>query len=71
LQLNEVQQKRLVHGQTVLLTESELAELGVETADAIKLYGPDQQFIGVASLEAGELSVRRLLNTSAWQTPAL
>jgi tRNA pseudouridine55 synthase len=71
LQLNEVQQKRLVHGQTVLLTESELADLGVETADAIKLYGPDQQFIGVASLEAGELSVRRLLNTSAWQTPAL
>jgi tRNA pseudouridine55 synthase len=67
LQLNEAQQKRLVHGQTVLLTESELADLGTEAADAIKLYSPAQQFIGVASLEAGVLSVRRLLNTSAWQ----
>ncbi|MBU1618032.1 MAG: tRNA pseudouridine(55) synthase TruB [Gammaproteobacteria bacterium] len=71
LKLTEAQQKRLVHGQTVLLTESELADLGTEAADAIKLYGPEQQFIGVASLEAGVLSVRRLLNTSMWQTPAL
>lgn len=71
LQLNEVQQKRLVHGQTVVLTDTELADLGTEAADAIKLYGSDQQFIGVASLEAGVLSVRRLLNTSAWQTSAL
>ena len=71
LQLNEPQQKRLVHGQTVLLTDAELADLGTEAADAIKLYGPEQQFIGVASLEAGVLSVRRLLNTSMWQTPAL
>lgn len=71
LKLREEQQKRLVHGQTVLLSESELADLGTESADAIKLYGPEQQFIGVASLEAGVLSVRRLLNTSVWQTPAL
>ncbi len=71
LQLNEAQQKRLVHGQTVLLTESELADLGTEAADAIKLYGPAQQFIGVASLDSGVLSVRRLLNTSVWQAPAL
>jgi tRNA pseudouridine55 synthase len=71
LKLREEQQKRLVHGQTVLLSESELADLGMESADAIKLYGPEQQFIGVASLEAGVLSVRRLLNTSVWQTPAL
>ena len=71
LKLTEAQQKRLVHGQTVLLTESELADLGTEAADAIKLYGPEQQFIGVASLEAGVLSVRRLLNTSMWQTPTL
>jgi tRNA pseudouridine55 synthase len=71
LKLTEEQQKRLVHGQTVLLSESELADLGMESADAIKLYGPAQQFIGVASLETGVLSVRRLLNTSAWQTPAL
>jgi len=71
LQLNEAQQKRLVHGQTVLLNESELADLGTEAAEAIKLYGPEQQFIGVASLDAGVLSVRRLLNTSMWQTPAL
>jgi tRNA pseudouridine55 synthase len=69
LQLTEAQQKRLVHGQTVLLSESELADLGTESADAIKLYGPEQQFIGVASLETGVLSVRRLLNTSVWQTP--
>jgi tRNA pseudouridine55 synthase len=71
LQLNEAQQKRLVHGQTVLLTESELADLGTVAADAIKLYGPAQQFIGVASLDSGVLSVRRLLNTSVWQAPAL
>ncbi|MDF3126850.1 tRNA pseudouridine(55) synthase TruB [Rheinheimera sp. 1928-s] len=71
LKLTEAQQKRLVHGQTVLLTESELADLGTESAGAIKLYGPAQQFIGVASLETGVLSVRRLLNTSAWQTPAI
>lgn len=71
LQLNEAQQKRLVHGQTVLLTESELADLGAEAADAIKLYSPSQQFIGVASLDSGVLSVRRLLNTSVWQAPAL
>lgn len=71
LKLTEAQQKRLVHGQTVLLTESELADLGAESADAIKLYGPEQQFIGVASLATGVLSVRRLLNTSVWQTPAL
>ena len=71
LKLREEQQKRLVHGQTVLLSESELADLGMESAGAIKLYGPAQQFIGVASLEAGVLSVRRLLNTSVWQTPAL
>jgi tRNA pseudouridine55 synthase len=69
LKLTEEQQKRLVHGQTVLLTESELADLGMESAGAIKLYGPAQQFIGVASLETGVLSVRRLLNTSVWQTP--
>ena len=71
LKLKEEQQKRLVHGQTVLLSESELVDLGTESAGAIKLYGPEQQFIGVASLETGVLSVRRLLNTSAWQTPAL
>ena len=71
LKLTEEQQKRLVHGQTVLLSESELADLGMESAAAIKLYGPAQQFIGVASLETGVLSVRRLLNTSVWQTPTL
>ncbi len=71
LKLTEEQQKRLVHGQTVLLSESELADLGMESAGAIKLYGPAQQFIGVASLETGVLSVRRLLNTSVWQAPAL
>ncbi|WP_233079019.1 tRNA pseudouridine(55) synthase TruB [Rheinheimera soli] len=71
LKLTEAQQKRLVHGQTVLLTESELADLGKESADAIKLYGPEQRFIGVASLDVGILSVRRLLNTSVWQTPVL
>ena len=70
LTLTEEQQKRLVYGQTVLLSESELADLGMESAGAIKLYGPAQQFIGVASLETGVLSVRRLLNTSVWQTPA-
>jgi tRNA pseudouridine55 synthase len=71
LQLNEAQQKRLVHGQTVVLSDAELADLGIEAADAVKLYGPAGQFIGVASLAAGILSVRRLLNTSAWQTPAV
>ncbi len=71
LQLNEAQQKRLVHGQTVVLSDAELADLGIEAADAVKLYGPAGQFIGVASLAAGVLSVRRLLNTSVWQTPAV
>ncbi len=71
LQLNEAQQKRLVHGQTVVLCDAELADLGIEAADAVKLYGSAGQFIGVASLAAGVLSVRRLLNTSVWQTPAV
>lgn len=71
LQLNEAQQKRLVHGQTVVLSDAELADLGIEAADAVKLYGPAGQFIGVASLAAGVLSVRRLLNTRVWQTPAV
>ncbi len=54
-----MQQKRLVHGQTVVLSDAELADLGTEAADAIKLYGPEQQFIGVASLEA-----RRVVGTT-------
>ncbi len=68
LHLNEVQQKRLVHGQTVQLSDAELADFGSASAGAIKLYGSAGQFIGVASLDTGVLSVRRLLNTSVWQT---
>lgn len=68
LHLNEVQQKRLVHGQTVQLSDVELADFGSASAGAIKLYGSAGQFIGVASLDTGVLSVRRLLNTSVWQT---
>lgn len=69
LQLVEAQQKRLVHGQTVQLSDAELADFGSASAEAVKLYGPGQQFFGVASLDLGVLSVRRLLNTSLWQTP--
>ena len=69
LHLAEAQQKRLVHGQTVQLSDAELADFGSASAEAVKLYGPGQQFFGVASLDLGVLSVRRLLNTSLWQTP--
>ncbi|KKL02085.1 tRNA pseudouridine(55) synthase TruB [Rheinheimera mesophila] len=68
LQLNEVQQKRLVHGQTVQLNDTELADFGSASAEAVKLYGSAGQFIGVAGLDSGVLSVRRLLNTSVWQS---
>lgn len=69
LHLAEAQQKRLVHGQTVQLSDAQLADFGSASAEAVKLYGPGQQFFGVASLDLGVLSVRRLLNTSLWQTP--
>ncbi|WP_337840866.1 tRNA pseudouridine(55) synthase TruB [Rheinheimera sp.] len=68
LNLNEVQQKRLVHGQTVVLTDAELQLLGQADLLAVKLYGTAAQFIGVGSVTGAILSVRRLLNTN---TPAL
>ncbi len=63
VELDLVQQQRLMHGQTVVLTSHIEQQLGVNfAADAIKLY-QDGKFFGIAKAEDGELKVRRLLNT--------
>lgn len=67
LSLDERAQKRLVHGQTVLLHDNDLEGLGAQVCPAVKLYSQQGQFIGVGSVNEAVLSVRRLLNTSAWQ----
>jgi len=67
LHLNDWQQKRLVHGQTVTLSDEEQHSLPATECAAVKLYADAGQFIGVGSANSGVLSVRRLLNTSAWQ----
>ena len=57
LQLNSIDVHRLQHGQQ---TNTQL-----DDCDAVRLYGPQQQFIGVGKVAAGVVSSRRLLNTSA------
>ena len=59
---------RLRHGQTVLVHDGLATQIGQTPTDAIRLYGPEQQFAGIASLLhqegcATELKVRRLLST--------
>lgn len=63
VELGAQQKQRLMHGQTVIVDsaiEQQLA--GTIDVDAIKLY-QDGDFFGIAKTEAGELKVRRLLNT--------
>lgn len=68
LVINPVQHQRLVHGQTVILSDAEMD--GLQTAPtlaAIKLYTEAGQFIGIGAVAEGVLAVRRLLNTSQFQ----
>lgn len=63
VELEQQQKQRLMHGQTLVIDsalEQQLA--GKLDADAIKLY-QDSVFFGIAKADAGELKVRRLLNT--------
>ncbi|MBU2426239.1 MAG: tRNA pseudouridine(55) synthase TruB, partial [Gammaproteobacteria bacterium] len=65
LTINPLQHQRLVHGQTVVLTDDELTILlSAPTLTAIKLYTEVGQFIGIGAVNEGVLAVRRLLNTS-------
>lgn len=59
---------RLRHGQTVLVHDGLATQIGQTPTDAIRLYGPEREFAGIASLLqqegcATELKVRRLLST--------
>lgn len=59
------QHQRLVHGQTVVLTDGEVEGLQhAVSLDAIKLYTESGQFIGIGAVAEHVLAVRRLLNTS-------
>lgn len=69
LVINPQQHQRLVHGQTVLLNDTELEILqAAPVLDAIKLYTQTGQFIGIGAVVEGVLMVRRLLNTSQFQS---
>ncbi|WP_306520883.1 tRNA pseudouridine(55) synthase TruB [Rheinheimera sp.] len=69
LVINPQQHQRLVHGQTVLLNDAELETLQeAPVLDAIKLYTEAGQFIGIGAVAEGVLLVRRLLNTSQFQS---
>jgi hypothetical protein len=48
---------------TVVMQEA----LANQPLDAIKLYDEHQQFIGIGRADSQQLTVRRLLNTSARQ----
>lgn len=62
------QHQRLVHGQTVVLSDTEFDSLqAAATLDAVKLYTQTGQFIGIGAVAEQVLSVRRLLNTSQFQ----
>lgn len=68
LVINSLQHQRLVHGQTVVLSDSEAESLQTApTLTAIKLYTEAGQFIGIGAVTEGVLAVRRLLNTSQFQ----
>lgn len=59
---------RLRHGQTVLVHDGLATQIGSAPTEAIRLYGPEHQFAGIACLQqpdgsAAELKVRRLLST--------
>ena len=69
LVVNPQQHQRLVHGQTVQLHDAELETLqAAPVLDAIKLYTEAGQFIGIGAVAEGVLMVRRLLNTSQFQS---
>lgn len=66
--LTAAELSRLRHGQTVLVHDGLAAQIGLAPTEAIRLYGPEQDFAGIASLVqpegcAAELKVRRLLST--------
>jgi tRNA pseudouridine55 synthase len=68
LVINSLQHQRLVHGQAVVLSDSEAESLQTApTLTAIKLYTEAGQFIGIGAVTEGVLAVRRLLNTSQFQ----
>lgn len=56
LELSSTEMHRLQHGQH--------ANTALADCDAVRLYGPQQQFIGVGKVAAGIVSSRRLLNTN-------
>ncbi|MCT6700214.1 tRNA pseudouridine(55) synthase TruB [Rheinheimera sp. 4Y26] len=66
--ITPIQHQRLVHGQTVVLSDTEFDSLqAAATLDAVKLYTQTGQFIGIGAVAEQVLSVRRLLNTSQFQ----
>lgn len=68
LNVTPAQHQRLVHGQTVVLSDAEFDDLqATASLDAVKLYTQTGQFIGIGAVAAQVLSVRRLLNTSHFQ----
>lgn len=68
LNVTPAQHQRLVHGQTVVLSDAEIDGLqAAASLDAVKLYTQTGQFIGIGAVAAQVLSVRRLLNTSQFQ----
>lgn len=68
LNVTPAQHQRLVHGQTVVLSDAEIDDLqAAASLDAVKLYTQTGQFIGIGAVAAQVLSVRRLLNTSQFQ----
>lgn len=68
LSVTPAQHQRLVHGQTVVLSDAEFDGLqATASLDAVKLYTQTGQFIGIGAVAAQVLSVRRLLNTSQFQ----
>ncbi len=69
LTINPVQHQRLVRGQTVILSDAEIESLQTApTLAAIKLYTEAGLFIGIGAVQDGVLAVRRLLNTSQFQS---
>lgn len=68
LNVTPAQHQRLVHGQTVVLSDAEIDDLqATASLDAVKLYTQTGQFIGIGAVAEQVLSVRRLLNTSQFQ----
>ncbi len=68
LSVTPAQHQRLVHGQTVVLSDAEYDDLqAAASLDAVKLYTQTGQFIGIGAVAEQVLSVRRLLNTSQFQ----